>query len=150
MASTEWSAFIAAAAEKGLQVPPVVLVAKGTGTNNLYMVEVDQATNTLKTTGGGGGGSGSLATSGVYTVNNITGTAQIGNVSGGANLAGRTLLIVTNTSVDTLYWGFDSSVTTTNGQPILQNQTMSWAIADSLDIYLISAGSSNTRIAEAF
>jgi len=149
MASTEWSAFIAAAAAKGLQVTPVALVAKGTGTNNLYMVEVDQATNSLVTSGGGGGGGGgSLATSGVYGTKSIT-TAALAAV-GGANLASRSLLIVTNTSVDTVYWGFDNSVTTANGQPILQNQTMSWAIADSLSIFLVSAGTSNVRISEAF
>lgn len=153
MASTEWSAFIAAAAAKGLQVQPVALVAKGTGTNNLYMVEVDQSTGTLVTSGGGGGGGGVIATQGTTGNYSQDDTTQTQVKVGASNLAGRTLVIISNTHATAkLYWGFDALLAAANGIPIPAGQTASLAIGDGVSIYTIaeSGATINVRVAEAF
>lgn len=65
-------------------------------------------------------------------------------------LSERKLVTVYNNGTGTVFWGFTSSVTSTDGTPILKNQNAAWSVGDNQAIYLISAsGSNNVRITES-
>ncbi len=88
----------------------------------------------------------SIGSGGTYTNKSIS-TAAKACVSTSA-LTGRKSLMVT--PVDkTIYWGWDASVTTANGQPISALSTAIWDISDAQEVYVISSsGSADVRITE--
>jgi hypothetical protein len=69
---------------------------------------------------------------------------------GGSRLANRKLLSIT--ALDDMYWGYDSSVTTSTGTPLVKNQQIIFS-ADpnsTFQVWLVaSANSKNARITEA-
>lgn len=92
MALTEWSTFVAANADKALQMEPMFLVAKGNADDNFYLVECDPITGVLLTSsGGGGGGSGT-----VTSVNASGGTTGFSFTGGPVTTSGTLTLTVSN------------------------------------------------------
>lgn len=89
-------------------------------------------------------------TSGVYGQLTV-GTTAIQLKVGISNLSNRKLVTLDNTSNTTIYWAYDSSVTTsTYAGRILKDQQASWSIGSNLSIYLIAASAGNIiRISEA-
>lgn len=69
---------------------------------------------------------------------------------GGSRLTNRKLVTVIPTDAD-MYWGYDSSVTTSNGTPIFKNQFVAFDMAnDATQIWLVcSTNTRNARITEA-
>lgn len=56
---------------------------------------------------------------------------------------------LSNTSGNTVYWGFTSGVTTTNGTPIEKSVFMQWDVGPNTSIWLIAASAGNTvRVTE--
>lgn len=58
--------------------------------------------------------------------------------------------LLTITPIDgTVYWGYGSGTTSSNGTPIFKNQTLSISVSDNVHIYLItSTGTVDCRISE--
>jgi len=90
-----------------------------------------------------------MDSSGVYGTLTV-GTSAVQAKVGGSNLANRKLLTVDNTSNAVIYWGYDSSVTTTNyAGRIFKDQQASWAIGPNLNIYFIAGSAGNSvRVSE--
>ena len=87
--------------------------------------------------------------SGVYGALTIGTSAQELKV-GGSPLANRKIIIFQNLSNKTIYWGFDSSVTTSTGLAIGGGVEKQFSVSDSVGIWVISANTGlNCRIAEA-
>ena len=87
--------------------------------------------------------------SGVY--GNLTvGVTAVEIKVGGSPLANRKLVTLDNNSNATLYWGYDSSVTTTTfAGRIVKDQQASWSVGPSVSIFLIAVGAGNlTHISE--
>ena len=85
---------------------------------------------------------------GIYGAKSFTTSAALAAV-GGSNLANRTLLVVTPTN-GIVYWGFDSSVTSSSGTPINRGDQAIFSIGPAVSVFLIaSAGTVNVRLAEA-
>lgn len=80
-----------------------------------------------------------LSINGVMTV----GTTPVEAKVGGTTLENRKLLIVNNSSANTIYWGFTNTVTTVNGMPLLKGQEINWSIGSVQKIYLIAATAGN-------
>jgi len=80
---------------------------------------------------------------GTITVNTSAVEAKVG----ASVLEGRKVLTIISLDRD-IYWGYDSSVTTATGTPLLKKQPMSLEFTDSVAIYLISTGSTDVRINE--
>lgn len=84
-------------------------------------------------------------TNGAITVSTSSIEAKVG-VSA---LSNRKNLTVYNNGNNTIYWGYSSGVTTSNGTPIYKDQFVSWDIGPNTSVYLIaSSGSNNIRISE--
>jgi hypothetical protein len=93
-----------------------------------------------------------ISSGGVYGALTMTtgGTTYEAKV-GASKLSGRILLTVTPTTSD-IYWGYDSSVTTSTGTIIYKNQTFAFDLnpSSTAAIWLVSSSSSvNVRITEA-
>lgn len=77
------------------------------------------------------------------------GTSAIEVKVGASRLSDRKSLTLFNNSNSTMYWGFNSSVTVSNGTPIAKNEQYAWRIGD-VPIFVISgSASSNARVTEA-
>lgn len=77
------------------------------------------------------------------------GTSAVELKVGGSRLANRKTLFFQNTSGGTLFFGFSSSVTTANGQPVQKNQLIQLTVGDSVQVWLIaSASGQDVRIME--
>lgn len=98
---------------------------------------------------------GNLSTQDIVNTSGVYGALTVGTTAvearvGGSPLANRKGLIVHNNSNRIMYWGYDSSVTTSNGIPIFPGSAASWSIGPSLSIYLITDNpGQNARIAES-
>lgn len=76
---------------------------------------------------------------------------------GGSDLADRKEVSLSNESANTLYWGFDNTVTTTTGYPLAAGARQTWLIEGENSeteivptIYIIAAGAGNaTRVVES-
>lgn len=80
--------------------------------------------------------------------NLVVGTTAVAARVGGSNLANRKVLQITPIN-GPLYYGA-SGVTTTTGTPIQTNQTITFAINAAVDVFIVSASTSqNARIIEA-
>lgn len=66
---------------------------------------------------------------------------------GGANLEERKCVSIQPLDGDVFY-GFDGSVSTSTGTKIFQGEKFFLECGDKMDIYLVSAGTIDTRIAE--
>jgi hypothetical protein len=62
-------------------------------------------------------------------------------------LANRKFIQITPTN-GTIYYGTSSSVTTTTGTPLFSNQTLTIALGPSVHLWVISAGTVDTRVME--
>ena len=86
--------------------------------------------------------------SGTQGAMTITSTAQPVRV--GATNAERKVVTVYNNSTTAIYWGWDSTVTSTTGTPIEGKDLMVFNVNKNIDVYLVAAsGSINVRITEA-
>lgn len=83
---------------------------------------------------------------GVVTTNVVVGT--VATALPPTALKGRKTILITNNSSNTIYIG-DSSVTASNGTPLVQSQTAAADITDSIVIYGIATTAGNdVRILE--
>lgn len=88
------------------------------------------------------------ATSGTYANKTVGLTAVKACVSTN-NLVGRVYLIVGIVGTQKVYWGFDSSVTTANGQPLYPGSVTRFDVTDAQNVYLISGtASQDVRLSE--
>jgi hypothetical protein len=86
-------------------------------------------------------------TSCIYTHINVTTTATQLKV-GASNLANRKIILFQPLGGD-IYYGFDSSVTTTSGMLVKKGQTFGLPVGASINVYAIaSSGSQDTRVQE--
>lgn len=78
------------------------------------------------------------------------GTTAVEVRVGASRLAGRKTVSLHNNSNQTIYWGYNSAVTTSTGTPIERAEFVVWSIGEDLPIFVIagSAGN-NARITEA-
>ena len=77
-------------------------------------------------------------------------TSPIEAKVGASVLPDRKMLTVYNNGNKTIYWGFDSSVSASNGTPIEKSQFFAWSVGQNTLIYLIAdSGSQNVRITES-
>lgn len=84
----------------------------------------------LKTTG-------ALEGTAIYT--NITvGTSAVEAKVGASALAKRKLLTVFNNGNQPIYWGYNSSVTSSNGTPIFNSQFVEFEFTEDVSVWLIS------------
>lgn len=78
------------------------------------------------------------------------GTTAVEAKVGASRLADRISLTVFNNGSQTIYWGYSSSVTTTNGTPIFKNQLFEFDISDNRGVWLIaSSAGQDVRVTEA-
>lgn len=75
------------------------------------------------------------------------GTTAVAAIGGSTILTGRKILMISPTT-GTVYWGNSSSVTTSTGMPIFQNQVMTLSFTDAIPIYLIAASTISTIVFE--
>lgn len=87
-----------------------------------------------------------LNTSGQYRAQSVT-TSAAEALGGGTILANRKFLSITPTNGQ-VYWGFNSSVTSTNGTPIFKNQTFTLSVTDNVHVFVIATTTVDCRIAE--
>lgn len=81
-----------------------------------------------------------------YRAQSVTTTAA--QALGAATiLTNRKVISITPTN-GTIYWGTNSSVTTTTGTPLFAFQTLVLSFTDNVSVYVISAGTVDTRIME--
>jgi hypothetical protein len=79
----------------------------------------------------------------------IVGTTAVEIKVGATRLTGRKLVTFYNNSNNTIFWGYNNTVTIATGTPILKGQGASWEIGDALGVYVISgSNNNNTRITE--
>jgi len=97
---------------------------------------------------------GSLSTTdisnngGVNAAISVT-TSAIEAKVGGSALANRKNLTIHNNGTGTIYWGYSSGVTTTNGTPVFKDQFVSWDVGASTSVFLIAiSGTQNVRVTE--
>lgn len=122
--------------------------APNTSTNGWPVKITDGTDNALVTPTGDVQVNDFANTSCVYGPKSVTGTATLMNVSG-SNLANRKEISVYNNSIVTLYYGFDSSVTTSNGTPVPPGAMLILKIGPAVNLYMIAAaGTNNTRVTE--
>jgi hypothetical protein len=90
-----------------------------------------------------------INSSGVEGAITVTTTAIEAKV-GASRLVNRKLLTVFNNGSQPIYFGYNSTVTTASGTPIVKDQSASWDVGDGLGVWLIaSSGSHNVRVTEA-
>jgi hypothetical protein len=66
-----------------------------------------------------------------------------------STLTNRKSLTAFNNSAQTIYWGYNSSVTTSTGTPIFASQMVGWNVGASTHIFLIAAsGTNDVRVTE--
>lgn len=100
-------------------------------------------------------GNDQSAVADVLNSSGVQGTLTVGTSAievrvGSTRLENRKSVTLYNSSNNTIYWGYTSGVTTSNGTPIAKNQYIEWSIGDQLPIYVIAASSGNVvRITEA-
>lgn len=87
-----------------------------------------------------------LNTGAQYRAQSVTTTAALA-LGASSALASRKMLHFTPTN-GTIYWGYNSSVTTTTGTPVFTNQTVYLSAGPNVTVYVISAGTVDVRIAE--
>lgn len=87
-----------------------------------------------------------LNTGSQYRAQSVTTTAALA-LGGSSALTNRKFLHITPTN-GTIYWGYNSSVTTTTGSPLFANQTLFLSVGTNVTVYVISAGTVDSRIAE--
>lgn len=149
MALTEWSAFITAAPDKGLQVAPELLVVKGVGTNNLYLLEADPATGAIEVSGTNFSGTFSptgLKNGGRVTevvINAVTWT-QLPAVA----LTMRNALAIQNYSGQEIKVNYSASVVGYVGVIISDQNERFYDITDAIPIFAKSSSSTVTIIVE--
>lgn len=81
-----------------------------------------------------------------YRAQSVTTTAA--EALGGATiLSNRKVITITPTN-GTIYWGTNSSVTTTTGTPLFANQMLTLAFTDNVHVYVIAAATTDARIME--
>lgn len=90
-----------------------------------------------------------INTSGVYGSLTV-GTTAIEIKVGGSRLTARKLVTLDNISNVVFYWGYDSSITTSNyAGRIFKDQQVSWAVGDNISLYVIAGTAGNSaRISE--
>lgn len=82
-----------------------------------------------------------------YRVQSVTTTAA--EALGGATiLANRKMIAITPTN-GTLYWGTNSSVTSTTGTPIFANTTLFLSFSDNVHVFVIGTATTDVRVMEA-
>lgn len=87
-----------------------------------------------------------INTSGQYRAQSVTTSAA--EAFGAATiLLNRKFISLTPTN-GTIYWGFNSSVTTSNGTPLFKNQTTTISATDNIHIFVIAATTTDCRIVE--
>lgn len=121
------------------QTPEIQGATDGTGIGNVG--------DSLKTNVTNDG----LSNGGVYGVLTLTtgGTTYEAKV-GVSPLANRKSLVIT--AIDTMYWGYDSSVTTSTGIPLKADQQIIFSIKpdSTFSIWLVASGNNKkARIAES-
>lgn len=125
---------------EGSAVPTKATYVAGTDGTNLQGISTDTNGNVNVTD--------RANSSGVYGSLTV-GTTAVQVKVGGANLTNRKLVVIHNNSGNTMYWGFNSSVTTSNGIVLFRDQVVSIPVGPNIDIYIISGSSAqNSRIAE--
>jgi hypothetical protein len=80
---------------------------------------------------------------------NSQGTQGVLTINSTPNLTGRKLVTLYHDSSNTVYWGYTSGVTTSNGTPLVKGQMTQWPVGDAIDIYLVASSSVSARITEA-
>ena len=84
---------------------------------------------------------------GVYASVTV-GTTAVELKVGGSALEGRDYLII-QPKGNGVYYGFDSSVTTSNGVQLFKNQTMKIQITDNIQIFaIVGSGTVDVRVQE--
>jgi len=71
------------------------------------------------------------------------GTTSIEVKFGANRLVDRKLVVIHNSSNNTIYWGWDNTVTTSNGIPIFKNQTSFFEVGDQIGIWVIAPTAGN-------
>lgn len=100
-------------------------------------------------------GNDQSAVADVLNNNGVQGTLTVGTTAvevrvGTSRLENRKSVTLYNSSNNTIYWGYTSGVTVSNGTPIARNQYVEWSIGDQLPIFVIAATTGNVvRITEA-
>lgn len=87
-----------------------------------------------------------ITSAGAYGAKTVSTSAVLMNVSG-TNFTGRQTLTIQPDDGE-VYWGFDSSVTTSNGTKIARGTLAVFSIQDDVDIYCISSTTVDTRVTE--
>jgi hypothetical protein len=100
--------------------------------------------------------SGELKTSDTLTLTTgVQGSLTVGTSAvevkvGASALTDRKSLSCRNNSAVTMFWGYSSGVTTSNGIPLYPQELITWNVSDVTPIYIISGTASmNARVAEA-
>lgn len=75
------------------------------------------------------------------------GTSAVAAIGAASILTGRKVVMICPTN-GVVYWGNSSSVTTSTGIPVFQNQIMTLSFTDAIPIYIISAGTVSTIVFE--
>lgn len=87
-----------------------------------------------------------INTSSQYRAQSIT-TSAAEALGGATILVNRKFISITPTNGN-IYWGTNSSVTTTTGTPIFTNQTLVLSFTDNVHVFLIAAATTDSRIVE--
>lgn len=87
-----------------------------------------------------------LTTGSQYRAQSVTTSAALA-LGGASALTDRKMIHITPTN-GTIYWGYNSSVTTSNGTPLFTNQTLYLSIGTGVTVYVIAAATTDARIAE--
>ena len=78
----------------------------------------------------------------------VSDTAVVARVNS-EKFLNRKSLTVFNNGTDTIYWGYDNTVSTTTGTPLFVNQLAIFAHGPDVDIWLVaSSGTHDVRITE--
>lgn len=88
-----------------------------------------------------------IATSSQYRAQSVT-TSAAEALGGATILSGRKLIMITPTN-GIIYWGTNSSVTTTTGTPIFSNSTLILSFSDNVHVFVIASTTTDSRIVEA-
>lgn len=99
-------------------------------------------------------GDDQTSTADIINTSGVQGALTVGTTAvevkvGGSKLAARKSVTLYNNSNATIYWGYNNTVSTTTGTPILKNTLFAWSVGESVEIWVISDGANrNTRITE--
>ncbi len=123
----------------GAPVPSYVILVGGKDpSGNTVLGNFDTLGN-LKT-------SNNIDTSGQNRAQSIT-TSAAEALGAATILANRKFISLTPTN-GTIYWGFTNGVTTSSGNPIFKNQTVTLTFTSSVHVYVIAGSTVDCRIAE--